>query len=69
LDKREVAIRRKPHLRGFYERLVSGGCKSKQALLAVVRKLLHAIFGMFRTLGPYDRTLVYRFPLANCLET
>lgn len=59
-----VAIRHEPHLRGFYEHLVRAGRKSKQALLAVARKLLHAIFGMFRTLRPYDGTLVYRLPPA-----
>jgi Transposase IS116/IS110/IS902 family len=44
-----VAIRWEPHLRGFYEHLLSRGKRKKQALLAVACKLLHAIYGMFRT--------------------
>jgi len=44
-----TAIRWEPHLRGFYEHLVRRGKRKKQALLAVARKLLHAIYGMFRS--------------------
>ena len=49
-----VALRREPHLRGFYERLLSHGKARLQAVVAVMRKLLHALFAMFRTNQPYD---------------
>jgi transposase len=49
-----VASRFEPHLRGFYEHLLAR-CKSKrQVLVAVVRKLPHAIYGMIRSQQPYD---------------
>src|SRR6266568_2150057 len=49
-----VASRREPHLRGFYEHLLERGKKKRQALVAVARKLLHAIYGMFHSDQPYD---------------
>jgi transposase len=57
-----VASRREPHLRGFYEHLLERGKKKRQALVAVARKLLHAIYGMFRSGQRYDGTRVYRLP-------
>ena len=57
-----TAIRWEPHLRGFYEHLVQRGKRKKQALLAVARKLLHAIYGMFRTNSPYQGSRVFRLP-------
>lgn len=57
-----VASRREPHLRGFYEALLARGKKKKQALMAVARKLLHAVFGMFRSDHPYDGARVYSTP-------
>lgn len=55
-----TAIRWEPHLRGFYQRLVNRGKRKKQALLAVARKLLHAIYGMFRTNSCYQGEKVFR---------
>jgi transposase len=49
-----VALRREPHLRRFYERLLSRGKARLQAVVAVMRKLLHALFAMFRANQPYD---------------
>ena len=49
-----VALRREPHLRRFYERLLKHGKARLQAVVAVMRKLLHALFAMFRTHQPYD---------------
>jgi transposase len=60
-----VASHCEPHLRGFYEHLVAEGKKKKQALTAVARKMLHAIFGMFRWDRPYDGTCVYPLPLPS----
>jgi transposase len=44
-----VAIRQEPHVRAFYEKTLQNGKKPIQAVVAVMRKLLHAIHGMFRT--------------------
>jgi transposase len=60
-----VASHCEPHLRGFYEHLVAEGKKKKQALTAVARKILHAIFGMFRWDRPYDGNCVYPLPLPS----
>ena len=54
-----VASRRQPQVREFYERLQKRGKNKLQALLAVARKLLHAIYGMFRTLQPFDGTRLF----------
>lgn len=62
-----VASRREPHLRGFYQHLLAKGKTKRLALLAVARKLLHAIYGMFRSGKPYDGTRVYQLPA--CLPT
>jgi transposase len=49
-----VAIVHQPHLRTFYEHLLARGKTKMQALVAVMRKLLHAIFGMFKHQQPFD---------------
>jgi transposase len=49
-----VALQHEPHLRCFYERLLSRGKARLQAVVAVMRKLLHALFAMFRANQPYD---------------
>ena len=49
-----VALRREPHLRGFYQRLLIHGKVRLQAVVAVMRKLLHALLAMFRSNQPYD---------------
>ena len=49
-----VAVRHDPHLRGFYQQLILRRKTKLQALIAVARKLLHAIFSMFRCPAPYD---------------
>ena len=49
-----VAARRDPHLRAFYQALVARHKAKMQALVAVARKMLHAIFGMFRSNCNYD---------------
>lgn len=49
-----VAVRHDPYLRAFYRRLVGRGKAKLQALTAVMRKLLHGIFAMFRHDQNYD---------------
>jgi transposase len=57
-----VAIVREPHLRAFYLHLLARGKTKMQALVAVMRKLLHAIFGMFKHQQPFDGAKLYRLP-------
>jgi transposase len=49
-----VAVRHDPHLRAFYQTLLARRKAKLQALIAVARKMLHAIFGMFRWHSGYD---------------
>ena len=49
-----VAVQRDPHMRAFYEALQSRHKAKLQALMAVMRKLLHAIYGIFRSETVYD---------------
>ncbi|MBZ5631322.1 MAG: IS110 family transposase [Acidobacteriia bacterium] len=49
-----VAVQHDPSLGAFYQRLVARGKAKLQALVAVMRKLLHAAWGMFRHDQPYD---------------
>ena len=43
-----VAVQHQPHLRAFYQHLIQRGQTQMQALVATMRKLLHAIFGLFK---------------------
>lgn len=43
-----VAARREPHVAAFYQRLLARGKRPMQANVAVMRKLLHAIYGMLK---------------------
>ena len=54
-----VAVRHDPHLRAFYEHLLARGKTKMQALVASMRKLLHAIFGMFKHDQLFDGPKVY----------
>jgi transposase len=49
-----VAVQHDPSLAAFYQRLLDHGKAKLQALVAVMRKLLHAAWGMFRNDQPYD---------------
>ncbi|HEY1965901.1 MAG TPA: IS110 family transposase [Acidobacteriaceae bacterium] len=49
-----VAVQRDRHMKAFYELLQSRHKAKLQALIAVARKLLHAIYGIFRSQTPYD---------------
>jgi transposase len=54
-----VAVRHDPHLRAFYQTLVARHKAKLQALIAVARKMLHAIFGMFRWCTDYDGSRLF----------
>jgi transposase len=57
-----VASVREPHLRAFYLHLLERGKTKMQALVAVMRKLLHGIFGMFKHQQPFDGARLYLLP-------
>ena len=57
-----VAVQHDPHLRAFYQHLLARGKAKMQALVAVMRKLLHAIFGMFKHHQPYDGSKLFCRP-------
>ena len=54
-----VAVRFDPHLKAFYQTLQARHKTKLQALMAVARKMLHAIFGIFKTATPYDGTKLF----------
>ena len=54
-----VASRRDPHLRAFYQTLLSRHKAKLQALIAVARKILHAIYGIFKHQTPYNGALLF----------
>ena len=49
-----VAIQHEPHVKAFYNKLVTAGKKPMQAVVAVMRKLLHAIWGMLKHDQDFD---------------
>lgn len=49
-----AAVRWDPHMKAFYEALLRRHKRKLQALMAVARKLLHAIYGIFKSGTPYD---------------
>ncbi|MBV9557986.1 MAG: IS110 family transposase [Pseudolabrys sp.] len=49
-----AAIRHDAYVRAFYERLLAHGKKPLQAIVAVMRKLLHAVHGVLATKTPFD---------------
>ncbi len=59
-----VAVRYEPHVRAFYDQLLAAGKLPLQALVAVMRKLLHAIYGMLKTNTDFDGAKFRRLPEA-----
>ena len=57
-----VAVRHDPHFRTFYQHLLAKGKFKMQALVAVMRKLLHALHAMFKNHQPYDGSKLFRIP-------
>src|SRR5262249_55372518 len=49
-----VAVQHEPRIKALYEKLLLRGKKPMQANVAVMRKLLHAIHGMLRTVQHFD---------------
>jgi transposase len=57
-----VAVRHDPHLGAFYQALLQRHKAKLQALVAVARKILHAIYGMFRRDLTYDGARLFSRP-------
>jgi transposase len=49
-----VAIQHEPNVKAFYNKLIAAGKKPMQAIVAVMRKLLHAIWGMLKHHQDFD---------------
>lgn len=48
------ARKHNPNVRAFYQQLCERGKKPLQAIVAIMRKLLHAIHGMLKNSAPFD---------------
>ena len=55
-----VAVQHDAQIKAFYEALVARGKKPKQAVIAVMRKLLHALWGMLTHAQNFDPTKFYQ---------
>lgn len=55
-----VGSRKDPHMKAFYEKLIANGKKPMQALVAIMRKLLLAIWGMFKSGSRWDGSKFYK---------
>jgi transposase len=60
-----VGVRHDPHMRVFYELLQSRHKTKLQALVAVARKLLHAIFGIFKTGTDYNGAKLFPYLIST----
>ena len=60
-----VAIRHDPNVGAYYEKLLADGKKSMVAVVAVMRKLLHAIYGMLKHDKPFDGAKFYQIPVSS----
>ncbi len=57
-----VAVQHEAAVKAYYQRLLDRGKKPLQALVAVMRKLLHAIFGMFKSGLAFNGERFYKTP-------
>ncbi|MDP7490708.1 MAG: IS110 family transposase [Arenicellales bacterium] len=55
-----VAIQRQPNVKAFYEKLIGKGKKPIQAVVAVMRKLLHSIWGILAHDQDFDGEKFYK---------
>ncbi len=56
------AIQSEPHVRAYYEKLLSQGKLKIQGVVAVMRKLIHSVWGMLQHTTPFRGDLFYSFP-------
>lgn len=57
-----VAVQHDPNVKAFYDALIGRGKSKRQAQVAVMRKLLHAIWGILHSRQPWDGNRFYRLP-------
>lgn len=57
-----VAVQHEPHVRAFYEKLLARGKQPIVATVAVMRKLVHAIYGMLKHGRAFEGEKFYRCP-------
>jgi transposase len=55
-----VAIRRNAAVGACYQALIARGKKPKQAVIAIMRKLLHALWGILHHHTPFNEALFYQ---------
>ena len=55
-----VAVRHDRHIQAFYQKRIDAGHKPKQALVAVMRKLLHTIWGVWTHDQDFDGEKFYK---------
>lgn len=55
-----VASQKDPHVKAFYEKLLTRGKKPLQAIIAIMRKLLLAIWGMLKNNEKWDGNKFYK---------
>ena len=60
-----VAIQHEPNVKAFYNKLVTAGKKPMQAVVAVMRKLLHAIWGMLKHDQDFDGNKFFKIAEQN----
>lgn len=60
-----VAIQHEPQVRAFYDKLLAAGKTPLQAVVAVMRKLLHAIWGMLKHDQNFDSNRFYSLPTVS----
>jgi len=55
-----VAIRHQPQVKAFYDKLIAAGKNPRLAIIAVMRKLLHTIWGIWKYDQDFDGQKFYR---------
>jgi transposase len=60
-----VAIQHDPNIKAFYNKLIAAGKKPMQAVVAVMRKLLHAIWGMLKHDQDFDGEKFFKIAKEN----
>jgi len=60
-----VAIQRSPEVKATYESLLARGKKKKVAIIAIMHRLLHAIWGMLHHQQDFNPQLFHASPLIN----
>jgi transposase len=58
-----VAVQRSPQIKATYEALLARGKKKKVAIIAIMRRLLHAIWGMLHHQQDFNPQLFHAAPL------